>query len=57
MYKVAEDQYLNTGEKIYLGNISQKDLSYRVSKSQILIQESDTKQKLFRFTKAKKRID
>ena len=51
--KVAEKQDLNPGEMIYLDLSSKNKTSYGGSKNWILIQNSDTKQKLSFFAKEK----
>ena len=53
LHKVAEEHDLNPGEIIYLDIISQKKPSYVGSKNWILIQDSDTKQKLSFFKNSK----
>ena len=51
--KVTEEQELNPGKMISIGIISQKDPSYGGSNNCVLIQDSDTKQKWYLFTKSK----
>ena len=53
LHEVAEQRDLNPGEMIYIHIRSQKKPSNVGSKNWILIQDSDTKQKLSFFTNTK----
>ena len=53
LHKLAEEQELNPEEMIYNDIISQNKPRYGDAKNWILIQDSDTKQKWYLFTKEK----
>ena len=49
--KVAQERDLKPGKIIYIGIISQKKSSYGGSQNQILVKDSETKQKWYFFMK------